>query len=232
MTARVANSGGLRHSPSRGLGREPQRGAGRSPAKKNLTVFCAVSSKSSSKLCDHLLRADSAIDAVSPVSFLLLLLILLLLRAWQMHAALLLARQIARQPTAGTCTLRRKCTPTFVGVCSARAVRQHHLCAAERRLMVTPPGAQKRRNRPFTCLFDRIRGHRLNKKCSQFREKHGSALPSTSLTCSPGITRDPPFWAILGTITPVRVVPESPPQGDHPAGQARGGPAEKTALGQ
>ena len=128
-------------------------------------------------------QCKCAIDAVSPVSFLLLLLILLLLRAWQMHAALLLARQIARQPTAGTCTLRRKCTPTFVGVCSARAVRQHHLCAAERRLMVTPPGAQKRRNRPFACLFDRIRGHRLNKKCSQFREKHGSALPSTTLTC-------------------------------------------------
>ena len=150
--------------------------------------------------------------AVSPVSFLLLLLILLLLRAWQMHAALLLARQIARQPTAGTCTLRRKCTPTFVGVCSARAVRQHHLCAAERRLMVTPPGAQKRRNRPFACLFDRIRGHRLNKKCSQFREKRGGALPPSSPTSSPGITRDPPFWAIFGTITPVGAVPESPPQ--------------------
>ena len=130
-----------------------------------------------------ILRAESAIHAVSPVSFLLLLLILLLLRAWQMHAALLLAHQIARQPTAGTCTLRRKCTPTFVGVCSARAVRQHHLCAAERRLMVTPPGAQKRRNRPFACLFDRIRGHRLNKKCSQFREKPKNALSPAVPTC-------------------------------------------------
>ena len=158
------------------------------------------------------MRADSAIDAVSPVSFLLLLLILLLLRAWQMHAALLLAHQIARQPTAGTCTMRRKCTPTFVGVCSARAVRQHHLCAAERRLMVTPPGAQKRRNRPFACLFDRIRGHRLNKKCSQFREKPIPTLAPACPTCSSGIIRDPPFWAILGTITPVGAVPESPPQ--------------------
>ena len=122
------------------------------------------------------------------------------------------ARQIARQP-AGTCTMRRKCSPTFVGVCSARAVRQHHLCAAERRLMVTPPGAQKRRNRPFACLFDRIRGHRLNKKCSQFREKPIPTLAPACPTSSSGIIRDPPFWAIFGTITPVRAVPESPPQG-------------------
>ena len=183
VTARVADSGGSGAQPQPGSGAGAPAGCGAEPREEKKWPFLRCFEQIVIKTLRPSLRADSAIDAVSPVSFLLLLLILLLLRAWQMHAALLLARQIARQPTAGTCTLRRKCTPTFVGVCSARAVRQHHLCAAERRLMVTPPGAQKRRNRPFACLFDRIRGHRLNKKCSQFREKHGSALPSTSLTC-------------------------------------------------
>ena len=36
-----------------------------------------------------------------------------------------------------------------LAVFAANAVRQHSLCAAERRPTVTPPGAKKRRNRTF-----------------------------------------------------------------------------------
>ena len=36
-----------------------------------------------------------------------------------------------------------------LAVFAANAVRQHSLCAAERRPTVTPPGAKKRRNRMF-----------------------------------------------------------------------------------
>ena len=57
-----------------------------------------------------------------------------------------------------------------LAVFAANAVRQHSLCAAERRPTVTPPGAKKRRNRTFAYRMtdsevdpiDRI----PNKKCS------------------------------------------------------------------
>ena len=51
--------------------------------------------------------------------------------------------------------------------------------AAERRLMVWPPGTRRRPGRPIPCPFEVIQGRRPGMKCVEFRDKHDGTFGST-----------------------------------------------------
>ena len=141
-------------APTGVQGRQPRRGAGRSPAKKILPFLCCFERNLSSKVhtnVPHRLGRSLGFGVQhSQPSALLLLLCCFgsCCSCGSCVASALLVDSTARQPRERACTMRRMMRSPLA-VFAANAVRQHSLCAAERRPTVTPPGAKKRRNRMF-----------------------------------------------------------------------------------
>ena len=94
-------------------------------------------------LCDNFPTfscEDLLLSAFIVLLLLLLLLRLLLLLAWQLHCGCATGRlgRLAAARTSKHCATH---DALGLAVFAAHAVRQHTLCAAERRLTVTPFGA-------------------------------------------------------------------------------------------
>ena len=202
-----------------GLGREPQprsgagapAGCGAEPREEKISRFCAVLSEFSARqLPNFFSRRSAAVSlhrvaspAATPSAP----------AAPRMAAALQCATGRLGRPASAR-TIKQDAPHDTLGlaVFAAHAVRQHTLCAAERRLTVTPLGARKRPDRTFPCLFDRLRGHRLNEKCSQLREKPISAKVPTVPTQISALITFPLFWPFFAlsypSVTPPRHLPK------------------------
>ena len=90
------------------------------------------------------MASQPAFSVASPALLLRLLLLL-----WQLRCKRAIGGLDG--PTAARTSMHtmRRMMRSPLAVSAANAVRQHSLCAAERRPTVTPPGAKKRRNRTF-----------------------------------------------------------------------------------
>ena len=208
----MANFGGLGREPQPGSGAGAPAGCGAAPREEKFSRFCAVLSEFCPTTSQLFLAKICCCQPSSCCFFCYYFFGSCCSSHGSCIASVHLTGSAARPAAARTSKHDAPHDALGLAVFAAHAVRQHTLCAAERRLTVTPLGAQKRPDRTFPCLFDRLRGHRLNEKCSQLREKPISAKVPTVPTQGSARITFPLFWPFFALSYPSATPPRHLPR--------------------